>query len=246
MERPPIQNDREVSSFAITSKAVREFIHDLPDRSIVVVFPYSTFNLTMSQVKDSVSNLHEDDFIFDQSGWYVISKMESSNGWLRITFGWRFWIYANHYGFGSQFRQMIGPELCSLLDDEIGIAYATFQAGLTLDSLTRIMPGLHLCANRVQRKLPQNHLACRLISDPIALLGSAIDVWRNDTGYVKTRFSGGGFGLKGAFEGMAIAHTLNSFIDSQNNKAKKAHLERIELPLNFGFEHLRATQRFVE
>jgi len=221
MERPPIQNDREVSSFAVRAKTLREFILDLPDRSVVVVFPYSTFNLTMSQIKDSVSNLHAGDFVFDQSGWYVISKIETSKGWLRITFGWRYWIYANEFGFGSQFREIIGPELCSLLDDEIGIAYATFQAGLTLDSFMSIMPGLHLCQDRVKRKLPGNHLAIRLVSDPIALLTSAIDVWRDDSGYVNTRFSGGGFGVKGAFQGMAIAHTVNAFIDSQNNKAKK-------------------------
>ncbi len=230
----------------MTAKDLREFIRNLPDRSVVVVFPYETINLTMSQVKESVSNSHADSFIFDQSGWYVLTKLESSNGWIRMTFGWRYWIYANQFGLSSKFRAMIGPELCSRLDDEIGIAYATFQSGLTLDSLTRAMPGLHLCADKVHRKLPQNHLASRLISDPIALLSSAIEVWRKDPGFIKTRVSGGGFGLMGALEGMAIAHSINSFIDSKNNKVKKAHFETIELPLNFGFLHLRATQRFIE
>ncbi len=246
IQTPPIQPPREVSTFAFTAGAFREFISGLPDRSVVVVFPYTSCNLTMNQVRGFLNGLGDADYMFDSSGWYVIRKLETTGGWLRITFDWRYWIYANAFGFGSQFRQLLGPELCTLLDNELGLAYATYTAGLTLERLLNIMPVLHLCADRVQRKLPENSLANRLLTDPIAILNSAIDVWRNDNGYINTRFAGGGFGLVGALQGLALANTLNSFIDSQNKKAANAHIKSIEMPLSYGFEHLRATQRFIQ
>lgn len=245
MEKPPIQNSREVTSFALTSDAVRDFIKDLPERSVVVVMPYSTFELSISQVRKSLIGLSAEDYIYDTSRWYVASKLETANGWLRMTFGWRYWIYADSFS-GSQFRELIGTDLCKMLDDHIGIAFAHFQSGLTLDNLASVMPGLHLSADRMQRVLPPNSLANRLLTDPIAVLTSALDLWRKDSGYLNTRFSGGGFGLLGAFRGMAIANTLNQFIDSQNDKVKSEHLEWLRLPLHYGFEQLRATQRIIQ
>jgi hypothetical protein len=246
MEPPVIQNDRETSDFAITVAGFRDFILGLPDRMVTVQLPYQSLNLTMEQVRDSIANLADTDYIFDRSGWYVVRKLESSKGWLRVTFDWRYWIYARDFGFGGEFKTLLGPDLCSQLDRELGMAYATYSAGLTLERFLNLMPALHYCADLVQSRLPQDSFANRLMTDPISILTSAVDVWRNDSGYIKTQFVGGGFGIGGALQGWALASTLNSFIDSQNRKYANSHVAAIEQPLNYGFQHLRATQRFTQ
>ncbi len=246
MEPPVLQNDREISDFAITAARFRDFIVGLPDRIVTVQFPYESKNLTMEQVRDSNANLADTDFVFDSSGWYVVRKLETSGGWLRVTFDWRYWIYARDFGFGGEFKSLLGPELCSQVDRELGIAYATYTAGLTLERLLNLMPALHYCADLVQSRLPRDSPANCLMTDPIAILTTAVDLWRKDRGYIKTQFMGGGFGIGGALQGWALASTLNSFIDSQNRKYANSHVKAIEQPLNYGFQHLRATQRFTQ
>ncbi|MEZ6152353.1 MAG: hypothetical protein R3C09_19810 [Pirellulaceae bacterium] len=240
---PPRIDSREIESFAIRVGELRQFVRELPDREVAVRFPYTNSTLPMQTVIDSFNRYGDDDYIFDQSQWHVISQAEINGGWLRLTFGWRYWLY--YHLKGAELRHLLGPEMCTNLDDIIGLAYASYQTGLTLESLRQVMPGLHFCADRLRRLTGPDFESERLITDPIALLSSAIEIWKNDPGYVNTRFMGGGFGLQGAIEGIVIANALNRFIDKRNRVVEASHMQRLQQPLEFGFQQLRATQELV-
>lgn len=199
----------------------------------------------MKQVKDSLKWRDDSDFVFDKTNWYVVSKAESTNGWLRLTFGWRYWLYFQQ--LGSQLRRVAGKELSTRLDDEIGLVCASYEAGLRLGDLEACMPRLHFCAERLQRKTGNAALGnlARLLTDPIALLTEAIEIWSNDDGYINASFSGGGFGLGAAIEGMAIAHTLNTIVDAHNRSVEDQQMDLVRLPLTAGFQQLKATQRVL-
>jgi hypothetical protein len=236
-------HDADLSRYALTVSELRNICRYLPDREVVIQFPYSTIKLSMQQVRDSLKGRVDDDFIYDQSTWHVISRAETIDGWLRLTFGWRYWVY--YFENGKQLGNALPPPVLEQIDSTLGLAYAHYQNGLTLDNALHHLPLLTYVADVVSHRVKGNHCLARLLTDPVDLLRSAIDIWKIDPGYIHSRVVGGGFGIRAALNGMALASLANKIIDSQNRKTGESHMQRVELPLQYSFQQLRATQELV-
>lgn len=197
----------------------------------------------MQQVRDSLVGRSEDEYVYDQSAWYVISRAETNSGWLRLTFGWRYWVY--YFENGQELGNVLTPSILDQVDTTLGLAYSHYQNGLTLENATNHLPLLTHLGDVVSHRAKGNTSVARLLSDPIDLIRSAIEVWKTDPGYIHSRIIGGGFGIQGAINGMTLAYLANTFIDSQNRKTGQSHMKRVELPLQYGFQQLRATQELA-
>lgn len=242
-DEPPKLTTDTIESYALSAFALRNFFAGLPDREVVVRFPYSSMNISFSSVTSWLDGLGDDQFIWDWTSWYVVAKAEKTDGWLCLTFNWRYWIYFNLHA--AEMAKYRNEHFVSQIDATFGRAYSRYEAGISRESLRDIIPDLLYARDAFLRHYPANYGIANLVEDPIALIQQSLTLWDQNPGYLDLKFYGGGFGLWGGIQGMSNAYLINSLIDSHNSKLSTKVSEQVSLPLSYGFHQLRATQSLL-
>ena len=238
MNGPPPPSD-SICDVALSVESLQRFIQGLPERTVVLRYPYWESQIDLSQLKGRLSTIGDQEYLYDDTRNLVVTKAEKTAGWLCLSFHWAYWSY-----FMSNSRNIAavaGQPLCSELDLVIGRTLAHYEVGMTKTTLRNLLPPLVHCRDRLARQTTQHPGALYLLSEPINHLSQALTIWESDPGYSNWRFWGGGFGIQGAIEGMGMAHLLNSFVDQYNKRIALQHNARVSMPLEYGFQHLKST-----
>lgn len=219
------------------------FIKSLPNRNVVRRLPYvgeDQFYL-LERFRKELERLDSKMIVMTPDGLGILKRAREKNGWLCLEYGCAFMHLAD----------VIGKEEPQVAEDSEALKVASalrdiearLEIGTSCEEYSRLLSSHWLqIRDFLSLKVGTYPLFTSLIKSIIQSYHEALVQWRQGAGLAPVQFFGGGFGFKGAVEGMAIGMCLNSIVGAMNQSRQNSLNSRLLATWSLAARKIRAVE----
>jgi hypothetical protein len=219
------ESQQVITRAAIQVGELLDFIAALPDRPVVRRFPDRIEDTRqLAAYRDAIMAMNRNAFVVSENELFILQTARKQSGWLCLEFGSALPHVESH--ILKHEATVVHDADARQVVDAIRQIEARTEMGVGCEEYSQIMASNWLSIRDfVNYKANSYPVFVGLTKNIFENYCTALHLWRKGAGLVPIQFMGGGFGLKGAAEGMAIGLALNSLVGVVNN-AKQASLNK--------------------
>ena len=241
--KPP--DEFVVERDALTVGEFYSATNSLPNRDVVINYSDGTSTtLPLDQLRHALSQTPKQELIYDTTRAFVLTTLRSKDGWLCLE-------------FGSSFDLL----QAEIIRDESAIADNP-DARAIVKTLRRIQSIVEVGITReqLQVQIADGWIDAKdflddfgerfpkfseLVSGTYDNYKLCLDLWNTGAPEIPFEFSGGGFGLVGAAQGMAVGIGLQSLVNVFNNRQGAKLNDRLQAEFWYAAQKTRVARNVI-
>jgi len=214
-----------VSRDAITIGELLTFLRGLPDRPMTRRFPDGNHDqLPLGKFLIEHSGVAPESFVFASDKHFILKEARKQSGWVCLVFGCAF-DHLQSLLLASE-RSVIAENDAHQVVDLLREIESHVEIGITRDEYAKLLSIRWLRIKDFAEKHRDAYpIFTSVIEGAFQNYRTALDIWIRGASTLPFQFTGGGFGLAAAAQGMALSMGLNSLVDAFN-QSKQLSLEQ--------------------
>lgn len=216
-----LQNDE------ITVAQLLDFIRNLPDQTVTRRFSDGTEDTyPLGKFRAELQTFDPAAILYSPNYFFILQRARTKHGWLCLEYGCAFAYLATKI-VRSELPVASDPDAQALVYAFREIEART-QMGIGCQEYCQLVASNSLrLRDFVDLKSATFPLFSALLNGIFTNYCNAASMWQQGAGGVPIQFSGGGFGLKGAAQGMAIGLGLNALVGAVNKSKQNSLNDRL-------------------
>ena len=239
--------DEEIlSRDAIKAGELLEFIHGLPERVVTCRFPDgSEHQVVFKKFVEEISAFDPGALAFTPNKHGVVQEVRKQSGWVCVKYGPAFEVLQSV--LNSSESHIVGENDAHQVVKILREIESHVEIGISRDEYARLLSSRWLHVKDFADKHCGSYpIFVDVVQGAFQSYRNALDMWVQGANTLPFQFTGGGFGLSGAAQGMALSIGLNSLVGAYNQSKQKTLAERRAAEWAFGSKKIAIARSVLQ